>query len=166
MRKRRLNHETDTGLFADVSFLLLIFFMMVTTFHKTYRLDMRLPPLPENTRSGNMPKDRILKIYLNGDSALLIDEEVVPLDAGLDMSAALDKITRHGTKGIVSISMMPTSKYADYILLIDGLKRSKKTLMNQKAKAIYDADFHSLKADQQAAIRDQIKFSISEKEIQ
>ncbi len=166
MRKRRLNHETDTGLFADISFLLLIFFMIVTTFHKTYQLEMVLPPLVDNPRSGKIAKDRLLKIFLNEKSQLLVDNEVFDLDPTLDLSAALDRITKQKKQGMVSIHMMPTSSYADYIQLIDCLKRSKNKLKDLKAQAIYQADFAALETQNQQAINQQISFSISEKEIQ
>ena len=161
MRKRKYNHGIDTGTFADISFLLLIFFMVVTTFHKSYQIELSLPPHSEAKRSGKVAKERILNIYLNETSQVLINDRVVNEEV-VDLVEDLRKITRGGKPGFIKIHMLPSTKYQDYLRILANIKRSRKLLMGDVAEQTLGNTFDHLTVEQKQAISKSIKYSVTE----
>jgi len=77
MKRRRNPPKSNSGAIADVSFLLLIFFMVVTTFNKDYKLTMTLPPNAEEKVKGPVQSDRLIQLLLNADNQLMIQNEPI-----------------------------------------------------------------------------------------
>lgn len=161
MRKRRQSHEIDTGTFADISFLLLIFFMVVTTFHKSYQIEMALPPKSDRTSAAKIPKNRILNIYLNETKQVLVNDRVVNEEV-IDLEEDLRKITAGAKKGFIKIHMLPSTAYQDYLRVLANIKRSRRSLMEKVAQENYKNDFDQLSIDQKKSISKSILYSVTE----
>ena len=123
MKKRRHHHEINTGMFADISFLLLIFFMVVTTFNKSYELPMKLPPLKENVQAAPIDKGRVITIHINNLSQTLIDDELYLHGEFYDLTSELRRICAHPKNGLVAIKMHPDTPYTHYISVFGPAKR-------------------------------------------
>ncbi len=165
MKKRRINHETDSGVFADVSFLLLIFFMVVTTFNKAYELQQSLPPKTTNQRSGKIAKDRILSLYLNGKAQVLVEGEIFDQNYAYSLVDEIRRISAHPKPGVVKINMLPDTPYKDYVQLLTQLKKDKEILLDQIAQESLGKEFTFLESTQKKQILYRIKYTIIENEI-
>ncbi len=165
MKKRRINHETDSGVFADVSFLLLIFFMVVTTFNKAYELQMNLPPASINQKSGKISKQRLLNIHLNDKSQILIEGIIYNQDGPYSLVEEIQRITAHTKPGLVKINMLASTPYKGYIHFLTRLKKDKEIVVKQMAKDLFAKDFSGLSHKQKQQILSKVKYSIVEKEI-
>lgn len=161
MRNRKNNHEIDTGTFADISFLLLIFFMVVTTFHKSYQIEMALPPKKENTRPAKISKARVLNIYLNESSQILVGE-TVQNKANFNIVSELERITSHPKGGLLKIHMLPTTKYQDYIQLLSNIKKSKSLLRDEISTRTYQRKYALLDQEEKIKITNRTRYSITE----
>lgn len=72
--------EINAGSMADIAFLLLIFFLMVTTMDIESGLQRRLPPMPdENQKQDDIQVNRrnILVVRLNDSDGLLAGGEMM-----------------------------------------------------------------------------------------
>ena len=164
MRKRRLIENSDTGSIADISFLLLVFFMVVTTFHKSYKIEMTLPPQSENEVKGFINKDRLLNIYLNTSTDVLVENNLYPLEQ-LKLDEEMLRITSSTKKGIIKINMLPETHYETYLKLLAKIKESKQRIYNKMSQTQFNTSFTELTADQKTHISKMVSYSISEQEI-
>ena len=165
MKKRRQNHEINTGMFADISFLLLIFFMVVTTFNRAYEIPMKLPPLKENAQAAKIDKNRVLTIHINNLSQTLINDELYLHGEFYDLTSELRRICAHPKNGLVAIKMHPDTPYTHYISVLARLKEDKAALQLELAQELFGKTTTNLTKEEQAAIIEKSTYSISEKEI-
>jgi biopolymer transport protein ExbD len=78
-RKSKASSEIPSSSLADMAFLLLIFFMVSTTFPK--ERPRRLPfPEAEATEKLDTPRKDILHIYLERDGRVYINDALVPME--------------------------------------------------------------------------------------
>jgi biopolymer transport protein ExbD len=76
-QKTRLSPEIPTGTFADISFLLIIFFMVTTTFvvYRGFRVN-----LPDASRIDAITARRhITNLWIGADGSMMVDEFQVDL---------------------------------------------------------------------------------------
>lgn len=165
MKKRRHHHEINTGMFADISFLLLIFFMVVTTFNRAYEIPMKLPPLRENAQPAKLDKNRVLTIHINDQSQTLIDDKIYLKGESYTLLSELRKICSHPKHGLVSINMHPETPYAHYINLLARLKKDKAALQQDLAQELFGKTTNQLNAQERDLIIHKTTYSITEKEI-
>jgi len=76
LRKKREEPRVDLTPMVDVVFLLLIFFMISTTFVDTAGISIKLP---ESSSQQVAKEPQELKVYLSQDGKIFIKDEPVPL---------------------------------------------------------------------------------------
>ena len=81
--------EINGGSMADISFLMLIFFLMVTTMDKEEGLSRRLPPIPteeQKVEDQKVNRRNIIQVKINSNDRLFAGNEL------MDVSQLKDKI--------------------------------------------------------------------------
>lgn len=78
MRRTRENPEVHAGSMADIAFLLLIFFLVTTTIETDMGLDRKLPS-DEIDNSIVINERNILRISLNRNDQILVEDELLPI---------------------------------------------------------------------------------------
>jgi len=79
MRKRRKMPELNAGSIADIAFLLLMFFLVVTTIAEDKGIPVILPEYYVGP-PGQVPENKVLKILVNADNNLLIESKPTSID--------------------------------------------------------------------------------------
>ncbi len=78
-RKSKPNSEIPSSSLADMAFLLLIFFMVSTTFPK--ERPRRLPfPEAEQTKKVDEARKNILHVWVERDGSVYINDQLVPIE--------------------------------------------------------------------------------------
>ncbi len=115
-KERKRVAEIPTASMADIAFLLLIFFLVVTTIDVDKGLGLSLPPKGEEleVRSKN-----ICNILINAQGQVLIDEQ--PAQINLVSDIVKQKIMEN-SKLIISLKTTKQTKYEVYIKVLDQLK--------------------------------------------
>lgn len=74
LRKSRLELATEVpdSSMADIAFLLMIFFMVTTSFFNDKGLSIMLPG--EATGSARIPKKNLCKIFINAENRMFVDD--------------------------------------------------------------------------------------------
>ena len=87
-RKSKVSDEIPDSSLADIAFLLLIFFMVATTFpkEKPRRLDF---PDAEATQKLDEPRKDILHVYMEADGKVFINDQLIPLERVSDVVGPL-----------------------------------------------------------------------------
>jgi biopolymer transport protein ExbD len=78
-RKSRAASEIPSSSLADMAFLLLIFFMVTTTFRKERKQNVVFPEA-EATQKLEEPRKDVLHIYVLTDGTIFINDKNVPPD--------------------------------------------------------------------------------------
>jgi len=79
MRKRRKMPELNAGSMADIAFLLLIFFLVVTTIAEDKGIPVILPKYYVGP-PGPAPENNVLKILVNADDKLLVESKPASIE--------------------------------------------------------------------------------------
>lgn len=170
-KKREVPAIGDAGM-ADVAFLLLIFFLLVATIDVDTGIALQLPPAPQENQQPPPVKERnMLKILVNAQGMVLIDEEPTPVSQV--KQKVKDFVTNRGQnpnlsdspdKAIVSIKTDRQTPYSVYIDMLDEVMGAYGELRNQAAQAQFGRPYEELSDERQQIIQDVYpkKISIAE----
>lgn len=140
---------------ADIAFLLLIFFLLVTTIDIDTGIGLVLPPAPDPTEEPPPIKERnLMNIQVNAAGQVLMDEEMVAisqvkdrLKAFIDNNGRDPDLSETPQNAIVSIKMAREAPYRTYIDMLDEVIGAYTELRNTLAQAQYGQNFSELDDD-------------------
>ena len=121
---------------ADISFILLIFFLVTTSLDTDLGLVRQLPPMPkeENQDVMNVERDKVMQINIAADDATSLDGKPASLaDIGKDMKAFIEM---RPTEHIISIHADRQSSYDRYFqiqnLIVDTYRSLRDTYCRKR----------------------------------
>ena len=163
MKNKRNKIGIDASSMADIAFLLLTFFMMVTTINQDKGLLMKLP---ENIPGKDTPvnKRNILEIIINDEGKVLVNNEEMNIKALSEKVKAhiqnYDKdynLAINPQKAIVFLKQSRGAKYKDYIEVHNILKSTYNEVRNKIALNISNNQHTYDTAKKNAEINDYFK---------
>ena len=193
INKRKVQ-EINAGSMADISFLLLIFFLVATTMNTDTGLMRMLPPMPpENQQQEEIKvKERNLFLVLISGSGNIMagvpgKQEQIVLGQLKDMAKEFitnpmddenlpEKVDREidmadGSKwtypvseGVVSLQTTRDTGYQAYIMVQNELTRAFNEVRDEVAMKKFGAKFSELSEDQRNAVSKAVPLKISEAE--
>jgi len=122
----KLNKETEvsseipTSSMADIAFLLIIYFMITTTFAATQGLDFQLPK--EENNPPTVEKEESVLIEIQPSGQLIVDNRPMPLDQVLEYLKP--KLERNPLKPVI-IRPDPDAPYGKMVTVFDELRQAK-----------------------------------------
>src|SRR5690606_8144045 len=176
--KRRVS-EINAASMADIAFLLLCFFMMVTTMNTDTGLGRMLPPpVPEKIDDDTPPiKERnVFEILINSQNQILVERAPMQLkdlkdaaknfilnpmnEAHLPEKEAKE-IPRVGVvlvtpKATISLQNDRGTQYQTYLAVQNELQKAYNELRNEFAKAYFGAPYDDLTSEEQDIIRKEV----------
>ena len=172
--RQREDPEVGGAGMADIAFLLLIFFLLVTTIDVDTGIGLQLPPAPEENQPPPKIKDKnILNILVNAQGMVLIDEE--PTQVPQVKKKVKDFVSNRGQnpnlsdspdKAVVSIKTSRQTPYKTYINMLDEVMGAYAELRNQASQAEFGKPYEELEdeSEEQQKVNDMIpkKISIAE----
>jgi biopolymer transport protein ExbD len=178
--------EINAGSMADIAFLLLIFFLMVTTMDIESGLQRRLPPMPdENQKQEDIQVNRrnILVVRLNDSDGLLAGGEMMDVSMLKDKAKEFllnpaDDVTLpekeekmiegfgpfRVSKGVISLQNTRGTSYKAYIEVQNELVKAVNEIRDDFAMANFGKKYIALDEERQRIVRDAIPQNISEAE--
>lgn len=121
--KRRLSDEIPTASMADIAFLLIVYFMITTSFAATRGLDFKLPK--EDDTPPIIEKEDSVLIEIQADGRLIVDEKPMQLDEILEY---IEPKLRNNPKKPVIIKTLPAAPYGYMVEVFDVLRQGKEEL--------------------------------------
>lgn len=179
--------QVNGGSMADISFLMLIFFLMVSTMDPETGLSRRLPPMPaEGTHVEDLKVNRrnMLDVKINSRNGVMAGGKVIISDAQLEEivvefltnpsdrsdlpSKVLKNIEGFGeypvSEGVISLQNDRQSSYSKYVEIQNVLVKAINKVRNDFAIAHFGDVYDELNAEQQEIVREAIPNRISEAE--
>lgn len=138
MVKREKRHsipELNTTSTADISFMLLIFFLLTTSMDSDKGLGRMMPP-PEPDKQEemqNVKKDNVLTLHLMKDGKLTIDDEEAEINPSVRKTIKLF-VVRVGESHIIELQVDRSADYDSYFKLQNQIVQSYKELDGYKQR--------------------------------
>ncbi|MGV8136330.1 MAG: ExbD/TolR family protein [Mangrovibacterium sp.] len=186
MPKRKLPEIPNASL-ADIAFMVLIFFLMVSTMDTDMGLERRLPPMPppdqEEDDTPPIKERNVFVVLVNAQNQLLVEGEWLDIknlrekakefianpndDPDLPEKQEKD-VPFFGptmiTKGVISLQNHVGTQYGTYIAVQSELVGAINDLRNELAQQKFGKPYINLNGDQQDAIQEIFPSKISEAE--
>jgi biopolymer transport protein ExbD len=120
LKQNRPDDEIPTSSMADIAFLLIVYFMVTTTFAATRGLDFSLPKDDDQPPVVEKEDSVLIEILPNGD--LLVDQK--PMEAE-DIIDYLKPKLQNNPKKPVIIKPQPESPYGNMVSVFDTMRQAK-----------------------------------------
>jgi biopolymer transport protein ExbD len=124
MKKKTVASEIFTGSMADVSFLLIIFFMITSAFSATRGLDFALPEdttTPQEIKQEDSIDVFVLPGPVDMDPIVEVDGEQLPFPEVLPYIA--EKLKQNPEKPVI-LRTDPSASYGNMIAVFDELRQA------------------------------------------
>lgn len=187
MGKKRKMPGLNTSSTADISFMLLIFFLVTTSMDTDQGLGRTLPKPPEDDQKNNEIKVKernILNIRINKDNYLMIGDDYVSVDEvkerakefiqNKDNKPNLPELKMKNCKllgkrmvtenHVISVQTDRGTSYGVYFAVQDALVAAYNELRDELAKQEFGYKYQFCTKEQQESIREVYPQKISEAE--
>ena len=118
MKKKEIASEIFTGSMADISFLLIIYFMITSAFSATRGLDFALP---EDTQTPEIKQEDSIDVHVLRGGGIEVDNKGMPLEGVLPYVA--QKLKTNPDKPVI-LRTDPDATYGDMIRVFDELRQA------------------------------------------
>lgn len=156
---------------ADIAFLLLVFFLVVTTIDIDTGIGMQLPPPPDDEEPPPIRERNIMNILVNAQGQILINEEPASLVEVRDL--VIEFVDNHGEdpdlsespqQAVISIMTDRETPYDAYIAMLDevigGYRELRDAMAREMGEDSYEAYSERVPQDENI-IREEIPQNIS-----
>lgn len=150
--------EIPTSSMADISFLLLLFFLVTTTIDVDTGIGLTLPPPVDDAEQVKIKSENILKILVNAAGDVLLDEELTSVP---QINEIVKNKLRANDKLVLSVKVDRDTPYRIYIATLDQVKQSYADLREEASLEKFGVPLDQLTREQLQEIRDQVPQRIS-----
>lgn len=154
MFKKRGRGDADIPMssLADIAFLLLVFFLVVTTIDVDTGIGLVLPPIPDDTTPPPPVRERnLMNILVNAQGMVLINEQpaAIPtvrerVKAFIDNHGVDPDLSESPDDAIVSIKTDRRTPYNVYIDMLDEVMGAYEELRHQASMDRFGVPYSSL----------------------
>ncbi len=120
LKKTPPSDEIPTSSMADIAFLLIVYFMVTTTFAATRGLDFALPK--DDDTPPIVEKEEAVLIEIRSSGSVFVDQQAKELNAIFDYLKP--KLERNPKKPVI-IKPDPEAPYGKMVAVFDALRRIK-----------------------------------------
>lgn len=151
-RKHRVPGLNTTST-ADISFMLLIFFLVTTNMDVDKGLSRQLPPAnKEENQQSFAEKGTTMALKITQDNKLIVNDKQQPIK-GL-RNQVISFVERVGKRHLITVEADPQSDYDTYFHLQNELVAAYRVLRDQTAQRLYHRNFAALSPQQKDHVRD------------
>lgn len=160
MLRKKVSREVEipTSSMADISFLLLLFFLVTTTIDVDTGIGLTLPPPVDDAEQVKIKSENILKILVNAAGDVLLDEELTSV-------AQISEIVRNKLKAndklVLSVKVDRDTPYRTYIATLDQVKDAYADLREEASLTQFGVPMEQLTREQLQEIREKVPQRIS-----
>ncbi|MGH1386369.1 ExbD/TolR family protein [Kordia sp.] len=181
---RNTNSGVNAGSMADIAFLLLIFFLVTTTFEEDQGIRSVIPkPCPEGVDcNAEIPKKNVFTIKLNRNDQLMANNEIISLDELREnVKVFLDNngdqscdycqgdkkedSSESPKKAIIAIETDREATYDAYINVQNELMGAYYELRKELSKTKFNKEVEDLTAEELKILKESYPFRITEAEL-
>ena len=123
LKKKEVESEIFTGSMADISFLLIIYFMVTSVFSATRGLDFALP---EDIDTPEIKQEDSIDVFVmpGGDIQLDSNRIIPAANIEVELLPYIEEKLKQNRKKPVILRTDPEATYGNMIVVFDELRRS------------------------------------------
>ncbi|MBQ7421509.1 MAG: biopolymer transporter ExbD [Prevotella sp.] len=162
-RERKRVPLLNTTSTADISFMLLIFFLVTTSMDIDKGLSRQLPPAnptEELLQPTDVREGVVLKLHIEKDNTLVCDGAVLPINQL--HQRVISHVNRVGKEHILQLQADRNASYDAYFQVQNEIVGAYKVLREEKARSQFGHSFARCTEEQQRILRDEIPQRVSE----
>lgn len=160
-RVKREVPDLNTTSTADISFMLLILFLVTTSMDIDKGITRQLPPqTPEEEQVADVKEGTVMQLNILADNSLTCDGE--PLDLKALRQRVTDHVAKAGNDHVIQIEADRNSSYDAYFHVQNEIVAAYSLMRDREAKKLYGKAFARCSEEQQQTIREKIPQRISE----
>ena len=157
--------ELNTTSTADISFMLLIFFLVTSSMDTDKGLLRQMAPPPtEHEQPMDIQKDLVMRVELDAHDQLRCDGNDVTLQELSEKVISLASVNR--TTHVISIQADRETTYEAYFRMQEAVVKAYLTLRQQYAQQYYGKDYLRCNSEERAVINEYYPQRISEAPIE
>ncbi len=168
---KRSKSEINAGSMADIAFLMLVFFLVVTQFQNDIGIMVKLPPYEKDPISAPIPPKNLLSVKLNHSNQLMVrgeetaieDLKTTTMDFIMNPEGKKNLPTRP-VNAIISLQNDRGTSYESYLQVYNELKAAYNTLWEMESQNRFGKSYEALSDANKKSIRNTIPLVISEAE--
>ncbi len=135
--KKKIESEIFTGSMADISFLLIIYFMITSAFSATRGLDFALPD--ESQETPEIKQEDSIDVFVQPGPVeeppnLLVDGDPLPIEGLLPYIR--DRLVQNPDKPVI-LRTDPQANYGNMITTFDKLRQASEEWTDDAGNALY-----------------------------
>lgn len=164
-KKRKRVPALNTTATADISFMLLIFFLVTTSLDNDKGILRHLSPMPDENEQEELSveKDNLLCISLDNSDRLLCEDSVV--SSSQLFYIAEQFISQHPLDHVIYIQVDRNTSYEAYFSMQNAIVAAYQKLRNKAAKSEYGIGFKQCNKAQRDVILGMFPQRISEADL-
>ncbi|MCL2435818.1 MAG: biopolymer transporter ExbD [Lentimicrobiaceae bacterium] len=171
----------NTAQMADISFLLLTFFMMTSSINVQQGIPRRLPPPSDSKTVVDINKRNVFTVVVNFNDEIFANQEIIPLNQ-LTLRAKeflenpynspnlpekeiklIENLGEYSvSKGVLSLSNDQSTSYNMYVQVQNELQRAVNELRDKVSMQFFGKKYDLLDTALQRAIQRAVPMNISE----
>ena len=162
---RKRNHrqipELNTTSTADISFMLLIFFLVTSSMDTDKGLMRQMAPPPlEQEQPMDIQKDLVMRVTIDADNQIHCYDAIVTPQQLSERVVSLASVNREDH--VISIEADPASTYDTYFRMQDAIVGAYHVLRSQYTLKHYGRDYARCTTEERSAANDYYPQRISE----
>lgn len=160
-RNRREVPLLNTTSTADISFILLILFLVTSSMDIDKGLSRQLPPItPTEQEPADVKEGMVLKLLINDDNSLLCDGEVIPIRKLRNTVETF--VQEKGQEHVIQLEANRQAHYDTYFKVQNEIVSAYHSLRNAKSLRQYGKSYERCSEEEQRQVRELIPQRISE----
>ncbi len=157
-KQKRGGAEIPSASMADIAFLMLIFFLVTTTFDVDTGIGLVLPPHIEEAELVKIKKENLANVLVNKEGQVLLDGDLVVIS---QIKEILKSKIRENDKLIISVKTDRETSYEIYIAVMDELKENYYELREEFSRQKFGLGLTQLTKVQLREVREAVPQRIS-----
>ena len=140
---------------ADISFMLLIFFLVTTSMDRDQGLQRQLPPLDNDKQEQltDVSRENVMKLEIDEKGQLFVDDSLTAMGQLRQRIVAFAGQEQQRTKHILQVKTAPKSDYDTYFHLQNEIVAAYRHLREKRALQVYHKAYSRCSDQQREALQ-------------
>ena len=159
-RERRKVPILNTTSTADISFMLLIFFLVASSMDLDKGLSRQLPAIDKTKTPPAVDSRKVMRIVIDAENQVTLDGKAITMKELLQRTTQF--IQTNGKEHLIQLQSDRNASYETYLHVQNQLVAAYNTLRNQRSLNLFGKEFELCSYEQQKQITDEVPMRISE----